>query len=176
MTDQDFRLAERAAELRRAFDRSFAGAPRTDQAQLEDLLAIRVATDPYAFRLGEIAGLFSGKTVTRLLNIIPEFLGIAGFRGALVPVYDLRALLGYATGDTPRWLVIVAATPVALAFDGFDGHLRLSPEAIAREERIEHPRQHVREVLLSDDLVRPIVDVVSVLEAIKKRAQKGASR
>jgi len=34
---------------------------------------------------------------------VPELLGIMGFRGAMVPVYDLRALCGYAAGAAPRW-------------------------------------------------------------------------
>lgn len=174
--DRDLRFAEKASELRQAFDRSFADPPRTRQTQFEDMLAIRVQANPYAVRLNEVSGLFAGKAITRLPNIVPEFLGIAGFRGAVIPVYDLRALLGYVGGDTPRWLVIVAATPVALAFDAFDGHLRLAREAISREQRVEHAWQHVREVSQSDNLVRPIVDMASILEMVKKRTQKGVPR
>lgn len=174
MSDEDPGLAERAAELRRAFDRSFAESPRTEARQLEDFLAVRVAADPYAIRLVEISGLFVDKTVTRLPNTVPEFLGIAGFRGSIVPVYDLRALLDYSVADAPRWLAIAAQTPVALAFDAFDGYLRLPREAVMPEERGQRPRQHIHGALRAGDLVRPVVDLASILESIKKRAQKGA--
>ena len=184
MSDQDAYFAVKAAELGRAFDRSFAEPPCIEQAPLEELLALRVGSDPYAIRLVEITGVFPGRAVTRLPNAVPEFLGIAGFRGNLVPVWDLGRLLGYPGGEAPRWLVIAAATPVALAFDGFDGHLRLSRTAIASEEPGAQRRPHLREVVRAvgpsaqsqEGLIRPIVGVASVLGAIKRLVKNGVAK
>jgi len=177
MSGQDLRFTRKAIELRQAFDQSFAAAPPDAAARFEDLLAIRVGPDPYAIRLSEVSGLFAGKCVTRMPNAVAEFLGIAGFRGTVVPVYDLRRLLGYVAQDVPRWLLMAAAAPVALAFDLFEGHLRVSHEATAREERVEHAGRHIREILpvgaagsqSGTEAVRPILDLDSVLDTIKQR-------
>ena len=165
-------LAQRAVELRRNFDRSFAEPPRGRPAAPLDLLAIRLGGEPYALRLAAVAGLFAGKKLTRLPQATPEFLGIAGFRGSIVPVYDLRVLLGGAAGAAPRWLVVAAASRVALAFDGFDGHLRLPPEGIAQQERADAARPHVRELARVAGLPWPIVDLASVLAAIRAQARQ----
>jgi purine-binding chemotaxis protein CheW len=170
-------VSERAAQLRRDFDRSFAEPPAGRPAAPVDLLAIRLGTEPYALRLSEIAGLFADKKLTRLPDSVPEFLGLAGFRGSVVPVYDLRVLLGHAGGEAPRWLVIAVAGMVALAFDGFDGHLRLGQEGIAQPEPGIAKRPHVRALARPGDdrsalagTLRPIVDLASVVEAIGPRA------
>lgn len=169
MTKRDLRFTDRASALRLDFDRSFAEPPPAPAPPLEDFLAIRVGTDPYAVRLAEVARLLVDGAVTRLPTPAPELLGITSFRGAIVPVYDLRALLGYPVAETPRWLAIAAQVPVALAFDAFDAHLRLSREASAPSAGGEPAREHLRGVLRADDRVCPIVDVRSILEAIKKR-------
>ncbi len=169
------KLLQRAAELRREFDLAFARAPRERLSSTVDLLAIGLGGDSYALRLSVVGGLFTDKKLTRLPCAAPEFLGIAGFRGSVVPVYDLRALLGYPGGGAPRWLAVAATAAVALAFDSLDGYLRLPREAIAPQERDGSPPQHVQEVARTAGLIRPIVNVGSILEAIGKPARQGAS-
>ena len=63
MIGLEARMHERADELRRAFDRSFAVAPIDEQttAAAENLLAIRVGPHPYVLRLAEVSGLFADK-------------------------------------------------------------------------------------------------------------------
>ena len=168
MTQSNLPVPDKAAALRRAFDRSFAEAPHTETAQLEDFLAIRLGLDPHVIRLVEIASLLPLRRVTPLPSAVPELLGITGSGDAIVPVYDLRALLGYPTGDPPRWMVIAAAMPVALAFDAFDGHLRHPREIRVDPAGAEPSRQ--QEVLRTQGLVRPVVPVASILANIKSRA------
>ena len=163
---------ERAAELRRAFDRSFALAPPTESetAVVENLLTVRVGPHAYVLRLAEVSGLFADKQVTWLPSAVAELLGIAGLRGAVFPVYDLGMLLGCARADRPRWLLVTAAAPVGLAFDGFDGYLTLPSDAIIPDIRAEARQRHVREVVRTVDLTRPLISLASVLESIKNRA------
>jgi chemotaxis signal transduction protein len=163
---------ERADALRRAFDQSFATAPgtETDTAGVENLLAIRVGSHPYVLRLAEVSGLFADKKITWLPSPLPELRGIAGLRGMVLPVYDLGMLLGSARAAAPRWLLVTATTPVGLAFDGFDGYLSVRPETIVPEVRAEARERHVREVVRTVDVVRPLVSLTSVLESIKSRA------
>jgi len=165
-------LSSRAAELRHAFDRTFAEPRRTDTPSTEDFLAIRVESEPYAVRLSEIAGLFVDKRITRVPGRVATLLGIAGFRGTIVPVYDLCTLLGYPATEAPRWLVMASAKPVAFMFDAFEGHFRISREGIVPQEADERPRSYVREFVRAEDHIRPIVHLDSVLDAIGKQADE----
>lgn len=171
MNDQDSPLAERAAELRRAFDRAFAEAPAHVSTRVEDFLAIRVGPDPYAVRLAEISGLYADRRVTSLPSAVSELLGITGVRGAIVPVYDLRVLLGYPAGEESRWLLVAAEKAVGLAFDTFDGHLRIPKATSAPEQPAQDTRPFIRGVLTMGHVSRPVVNVASLLEAIKRRAR-----
>jgi purine-binding chemotaxis protein CheW len=175
MSDTRSRLAGRAAELRLAFDRGFAEPVRLDLAVKESLLAIRSGPQAWAVRLSQIAGLYAGKKITRLPTRRAALLGIAGFRGAIMPVYDLGMLLGQANGavggevggEARRWLLIAAEAPVALAFDAFDGHLLVSPDAILPDDSGEGRGAHVHGFVRAQDVVRPIVHLPGILAAIR---------
>ena len=168
MMDASPRLADRAAELRLAFDRGFAAPLRIDTAARQELLAIRIGAEPYVIRLSEISGLFAEKTITRVPGSAAALLGIAGFRGAIVPVYGLRTLLGHDGAQTPRWLVIAAAAPVALAFEAFDGQLRVASDAVRpRQSGAEMP-SYAREFIRTRDVVHPVLHLPSVLDAIAR--------
>lgn len=161
----------RAADMQLAFDRAFADPARLDTAATEGLLAIRIGTQACAVRLSEITGLFADKRITRVPGSGAALLGIAGFRGAIVPVYGLGTLLGQS-GDpsgspTPRWLVIAAAAPVALAFDGFEGQLRVLPDAILPRQSRPEMTSYARDFVRMRNLVRPILHLPSVLDAIE---------
>jgi chemotaxis signal transduction protein len=166
-----------AAALRADFDRSFAVAPGTGKAAAGELLAIRVGGDGYAIRLAEVASLHADPVVVPVPSPLPELRGLAGFRNTLLPVYDLRALLGYGQEGEPRWLIIVrppdgigAAASIALAFDHLEGHRRaeaaLDDAADGRAQR-----QHVRGAVLIEGAMRPVIHLASVLEAITRRAR-----
>jgi len=167
-------VIERSVELRRAFDLSFSQVPAARASELDDLLDIRVGPDRYAIHLDQVTGVYADKRVTPLPGSFPELLGIAGFRGAIVPVYDLRTLLGYAGGESQRWLILTAGQArIALAFSQFDGHTRVARTAIAEESRGEIRRNHVREVVRTANFVRPIIHLPSILDAIAIRARQG---
>lgn len=171
MSKADIPVAEQAAELRRAFDRAFAEAPRARAEGFEDLLAIRVGQDPYFLRVAEIGGLYAGKAVTELPASPPELLGIAGFRSAIVPVYDLAALLGQPRGRRQklRWLVLAAHSVVGLAFDQFEGYVRAPRKAAAPTVEADQEASVVREVVEVEGLRRPVVHVASIVEMIGTR-------
>jgi len=162
-----------AAQLRQDFDGSFAEAPHGEREAREDFLAIRLAGDAHAVRLADVACLLPLTSLTRLPSPVSELIGIIGFRGAIVPAYDLGALLGYAAQDPPRWLMIAAARPAALAFGAFEGHLRLARGAGAPQPGTEPARRHVRDVLRTPEGVRPVVSIESVLETIETIVQQG---
>jgi purine-binding chemotaxis protein CheW len=113
---------DRAASLRAAFDRGFA-EPAAVAGRAEGFLAIRAGEHSRAVRLAEVAAIHADRRIVPLPSPSPSLLGLAGFRGAILPVYDLCALLGTSSPAPPRWLIVAAAAAVAFAFDAFDGHL-----------------------------------------------------
>jgi chemotaxis signal transduction protein len=170
----------RAAEMRLAFDRGFADPVRFDTTATESLLAIRAGAQACAIRLSEVTGLFADKKITRVPGSVAALLGIAGFRGAIVPVYSLQLLLGQS-GDpagarTPRWLVIAASAPVALAFEAFEGQLRVLPDAILPRQSRPEMKSYAREFVQTQTVVRPIMHLPSVLDAIKTPKAEAAPR
>jgi chemotaxis signal transduction protein len=160
-------VAGHAAELRLAFDRAFAEPIRLDTRLKVDLLAVRIDGQAFAIRLSEISGLFADKKITPVPGSHAALRGIAGFRGAIVPVYDLQILLGHSSAATPRWLVIAAAAPVALAFEAFEGQLRVTEDAILPQPSRPEFRGYAREFLRAENFVGPIMHLPSVLGAIK---------
>jgi chemotaxis signal transduction protein len=172
-------LQRRLADLRTDFDRSFADPPRAEVAGHDDLLAVRAGGVRYALRLTQAAGLFPDRPVTRLPGPLPALLGVAGFRGAIVPVYDLAAVLGTRstaagsreTGNVPRWLVLAAGNPpVALAFEALDGHLRMPRDELVEDSAGHGPHGCLRGMVPLPGGARPIVDVPAVRAAVQAAA------
>ncbi len=175
MTPDNPRLRDTALTLRQAFDLSFARAPREEIGQRESLLAIRMGGDPYAVRLGEIAGLHVDRRIMVLPTPVPELLGVAGFRGQIAPVYDLASLCGHARAASTRWLILLRGRePVALAFETFEMHLSVVPEQIvSTPDGIQAAKRatntHLRNAVRCDGAVRPIVHLQSLLGDIQQR-------
>jgi chemotaxis signal transduction protein len=149
----------RVADLRRAFDRTFASEATSAAEDAEDLLAIRVAGDRYALRLGEMSGLATGRKVTRVPSRRPGVLGIASVRGSLLSVHSLAAMLGYGLDSSPcAWLAIsVGEQPVGLAFEQLDGFLRLRRSEVHPADGLD-VKLHVRDVARAPDGTRPVVE------------------
>jgi purine-binding chemotaxis protein CheW len=176
MTETSPQLTDRASQMRRAFDRAFAEPIRTDTTEEEDLLGIRLGDQACAIRISQIAGVHAGKKVTRVPGSHSALWGIAGFRGSLLPVYDLQLLLGYARAEAPRWLAIAAAAPIALAFATFDGRLRVSRREILPQTMQTDGTQYARDVVRTANAIRPILHLPSILEALSVAGTKAHSQ
>lgn len=158
-------FSKRAAQLRHDFDRSFANPPLAGGETGQDLLAIRLGTRRFAIRLSEIAGLYADKKITPVPGTAAGMLGIAGFRGSILPVYDLQRLLDLSSGSALRWLVVAAGAPVAFSFEALEERLRVSPGAI-KCERAQAESSFAKEFVQTDGVLRPLVQLSSVLEAV----------
>jgi chemotaxis signal transduction protein len=161
-------VGEHVMALRRSFDAAFSDATRVETAGLEDLLAIGLGQRRYALRRTDVSALVADKAVTRLPGAPPALLGIAGFRGQIIPVYDLRVLLGEDATTQPRWLVLGVTEPrYGLAFDQFEGYLRAPREAIVARDDSTAPHPGAQELLHCDGQVRAVVHAKSVTHAIE---------
>lgn len=166
----------RARDLASAFDRSFASARPAAPPPMMDFLAVRIGGDPHAIALADVDRLAPAGRITPLPGAPPVCLGVAGLRASATPVYDLRALLGYqGEAAIGPWLALIAGAPAALAFDAMEGRLRAPQEALATADGDQSGRPHVRGVLKADGMVRPVIDMRSVVEAIGAVARGGAA-
>ncbi len=167
-------LGVRARALRSAFDRAFSERSGQSSASTEDLLAVIVAGDPYALRVSELSGLVSNRKVMTLPSRAPHLLGVAGVRGALVPVYALAGLLGYQDARAPSpWLALCGRPDsVALAFEHLDGFVRV-PSADLHPIGAPQARHHVAGSVRVGGVTRRVIDTRSTLTALQISA--GAS-
>jgi purine-binding chemotaxis protein CheW len=159
-------VTHHARDLQIAFDSAFAHPPPTKASAGRDFIAIALGAASYALELGELAGIYSNKKITRIPSQAAGLLGIAGFRGAILPVYDLAVLIGLAPLEKPRWLGVAAKAGIAIAFEAFDGHLRVMTENIAPNTSTEGGRQHVRHLVRAADGIRAVVSLSSALKKI----------
>jgi chemotaxis signal transduction protein len=172
-TDTGGGLGERAGEMRRGFDDRFAAAPKPPAPPHVDLLRIRLGGAPYAIAAGDIAELHVGLAVVPLPSPAIELLGVAAVRGQIVPVYDLRRLIGVEPNGAPRWILRIGAT--GLAFDGFDGQLRVAAAALAAGDTARPSRFIRGYVTPSGDADRHphgFIDLAAVVAAIRERWSK----
>lgn len=161
------KLSRQAAALKKSFDAGFAQPRQQPQTDSLDLLAVRLAGEPWAIPLSAMAGLYSDKKITPLPGNTPGLLGLAGFRGTLVPVYDLAARIGLAPAAAPRWLVLAKERRIALAFADLDGHLRAAAKDIAPAP--PGGSAFTGGFVTAAGASRPVLHLPAVLDGIPKR-------
>jgi purine-binding chemotaxis protein CheW len=163
---------DKVAELRRAFDESFASMPPERVAVWEDLLDIRIGGDAYAIRVRDISGFVASGKIVPVPSRVPELLGMAGVKGSLVPVFSLAALLGYGRPDeAPRWLALAGKTEtVAFGFGEFEEYLRVLASEVFLPEKSDPGRNFIESGIRAGGAARSIINIGSMTDAIKARA------
>ena len=164
----------KAAQLRQAFDRTFALPSSLAAPEVEDLLTIRLAGDAYAIRLFDIARIVTGRRVVSVAAVTPDLLGLAGIRGGIVPVFSLSSILGYGPDPgSPRWMILCGSEePIALAFSDFEGYLRLPTSALHAGENFRATRERVKyvnQVAATPDGVRAVINLPLIMATIRNR-------
>lgn len=168
-------LLESVAELRRAFDESFAAPISQRERSAVAFLTLRAAGYPLALPLVDLARIEGRRKVVPLPTESPDFVGLAGIQGRLVPVYDLALLLGIAQPPTPwQWLALCAGTDaLAFAFESFHGYLRVPQSQVGIPEN-ENAREYLSQAVRDGQTVWRIVRVPALVAAVRQRA--GASQ
>jgi purine-binding chemotaxis protein CheW len=170
VTDSRQGLIDRVAELREAFDRSFA-VPVAQSAETgQTFLILGVGTARYAAALDGLLGIEHGRKIVPLPVRAAGLLGLAGFRGQLAPVFSLASLLGRPDGpERPAWMAFCKGpTPVAIAFDRFEGSVLVpSRDIYGAEPDASASRPGRRRVRLGSGTLS-VVDVPSVVEAARR--------
>lgn len=166
--------SQNAAQLRQAFDSTFAVPPSLAPTDVQDLLTIRVAGDHFAIRLLDIVEIVTEHTIVSVPSVTPDLLGLAGIHGGIVPVFGLSSILGYGPDSgLPRWMIICGTEePIALAFSDFEGHLQLPRSALHVDENFRSTHENVKYVnqIASTPLgVRPVISIPLIMATIRNR-------
>lgn len=164
-------LATRAEDLRQAFDRAFSDPVARTSVEVGDFLLLQLGSMRRAVPLSEVSGLHVGRQVTALPGSAPDLIGISGFRGAILPVYDLQAALGQGKAAKPRWMITAAAASLAFAFDDMLGHRRIALGDIRHEAPNDQSDGRNRRFIPADDGHghHPVIDLKRVIEVIVRR-------
>jgi chemotaxis signal transduction protein len=165
---------DKLAELRAAFDQTYAIPPFIqNMGETEDLLAIRLAGKPYALRTAEISAFARIPNLVAVPSPSPELRGLAGVRGAVAPIYSLTALFGADREEQLRWCVWCGSEElIGFAFGEFENFVRVSPSQVYAAEREDLTFEHVKSVFRVDEIVRPIVNLSSIVQMMKRRGAK----
>ncbi len=125
--------AERAQSSSEALEIHFASSERS-LAAVQEYLSFRLADELYAVSIQYIREIIKPTLFTQVPRTAPVVLGVLSLRGAIVPVVDLRLLLGLdALPQTRRSRVLIVIAQeelIGLLVDEVRHVIRLSPEDI----------------------------------------------
>lgn len=175
MSDTSHPPSDRVAAMREAFDRTFALPVAEQREETENIVTFQLKGDPYAVGVRQIIEVAAVDRFLPLPSPTPEFLGVTGLRGMIVPIYGLSMLLGYERDtDSPRWIVLVdERDPVGFAVGRIEGYRHVPKTSIYGPGA--DARKHVRSFAQVDGVMRAIVDVASALASVKGEGDVGRS-
>jgi len=170
VTEHSASAAGRLTALRQEFDQVFAAPDATPAEDQESLIAVRIGGDRYGLSVREITGVAVAGKLVALPSRSPGLLGLAGIRGAVVPVYSLAVLLGYPkAGESVRWLALCGARePLALALGNFEGYIRVPKSALYAPDR--ETRKHIHQLAQTGGDIRALVSITSLVSEIQSKA------
>jgi purine-binding chemotaxis protein CheW len=165
MSDNRPAAPSRAARLREAFDATFAAPSAGRVGPGRRLLLVGVGGASCAVPLEHCAAVHAAATITPLPAALPAFRGVAAVGGAILPVYDLAALLGLDARFPHRaWLLVAAGRhPVAFVVDGVEGYAEIEAEAGSAPTEVA--------VVTVDGVPRRVVALGSIVAAIDAAVQ-----
>jgi chemotaxis signal transduction protein len=158
-------LTERLRQLRRVFDEGFSELPQGLREGGNTFLEVGSGENRVLVALEEVAVMEVRRKIVPLPGARAAFLGIAGIRGRLVPVYHLGQLLGLETTDSAGTWILVSRSDrmLGLAVDAFHG-LKEIPAGDCHPDL--SPARHVRAVVSGTDGLRSVVNMASLLAEI----------
>jgi chemotaxis signal transduction protein len=153
-----------AAEMRRAFDETFAAPEPLAAGECDDFLSVLVGGHSFALPVRELARIEGRRTVVALPGSNPWLLGLASTQGRVVPVFSLELVLGLsATAAAKPWLAICGREELfGLAFEVLEGYARIPRADILGAEGAESQR-----AVSVGGSIRPVVAVASITAAIR---------
>ena len=168
-------LSTKARELRQAFDESFAVPPPPPAPPAVALLLVRVAGELLAIRRTDMAGFVRGENLALVPSGIPAFLGLAGLRGGLYPVWSLASLLGRSPppAGSGCWLVLAESrdAPCAFACEAFEKMIFVPAAAVTGHARHDESAGFIPAMAPWASALVPVIDLPALQAHIWKRKE-----
>lgn len=143
----------RAEQLRKSFDETFTRPPYQAPAQT-DMLMVTVGGTDRAVRLGQITRVARNPGTVPVPALAASFIGVAGMRGAVLPVFSLASLLGL-DATTHDWLLIVQGSAqqesIAFSCEAVRGYVQVKSSSAPEGEVVTVGNQHL-----------PVIDLYSL--------------
>ena len=94
------------------------------------------------------------------------------------PVWSLAALLGYEAAQRDlHWLVLCEGqVSWAVAFDAFEGYAKVPKSELHPTSKPGPRAEHTPEACRAGEIVRPVVSLPSLREAIQRKFQSTTTR
>jgi len=140
----------------------------TAEAGESDAIVVRLGAGRFAVDLGSVAEVGKAPHVTRVPGVPSWLAGVANWRGRILPVLDLRGLLGGEQVElTARGRLVVVATDVAtvgLVVDAVDGTTTIAEQVAEFPAALPGPGAE----LIVGQLPRPdgpiaVLDVAAII-------------
>lgn len=171
----------KAGELRQAFDAIFAAPPPPPPPPTVALLLVRAGGELVAVKRTELTGFVRGEAIMLTPGRSPAFVGLAGLRGGLYPVWSLALLLGRpaASAGAASWLLLAeasGATLCAFACEAFEKMIFVPEAAVAGPVRRDAPAGFTSVVVPWGAALVPLVDLPALQADIWKRKESTLPR
>jgi purine-binding chemotaxis protein CheW len=128
--------APKQADTQRAGDAQVA-PPFNESADEKHLLVFRIAGDLFGFKLDDVGEIVRLPALAYMPLGPKSLLGLANLRGMVLPVVDIRPLLGFPAApldEAARVIVIDGGAPVAFVVDRIEALRTLSAKRPQRDD------------------------------------------
>jgi len=180
LTLEPLPLSTKARELRRTFDESFAVPPPPPAPPTVALLLVRVAGELLAIRRTDMTGFTRGENLALVPSGTPAFLGLAGLRGGLYPVWSLAGLLGrpLPPAGSSCWLVLAETrgAPCGFACELFEKMIFVPAASVTGSARHDASAGFISAMAPWESALVPVVDLPALQAHIWKRKEAMHSR
>ncbi len=155
-------IEQRTAAVRVAFDDTFAEKPVEVRPERIAWIALRIEGVPYAIASRDTRGLVKLDRVVPIPSRASALRGVIGMRGAIVPVFDLGAVLGRRAsgGMELRWAVLEGReSPIAFGFGTLEGVFQTDSSGTTVDG--------TRDVCHDGETVRAVIRLATIAQATR---------
>ena len=140
-------------------------------------LTFRMDERLYALPAEDVSHVIRVPSVARVPRAPLALLGVANFRGSIIPIASLRGLLGVAEAEgfsASRAIVLNRAAPVAIAVDSVDAFVAIPADRLETRpiELAAATGEFLKGAFQADALVAKVLDIQRLLEAVFVRRER----
>ena len=151
----------------------------SNDASGNEYLTFRMGEEEYAIDILRVREIRALTPVTRIANSAPAMKGIFDLRGSIVPVFDMRILLGLAPCEVANPVVIILdidGRPAGIVVDTVRQVVALERGAVKPVPSVSTvvDADCIRGATQQDDGMLIVLDIVRVMQSLEAPAAEAA--